>query len=146
MRITSKNFTPNGVIPNKFTCNGENVNPELEFEDVPAEAKSLALVIEDPDAPKGTWTHWLVWNINSTVNKLEENSVPLGAVQGLNSARTNRYGGPCPPSGTHHYHFKLYALDRLLELPADADRSQLGQSVINHFIAQAELIGICSHD
>lgn len=146
MRIKSSNFEQNGVIPAKYTCLGENINPELEFEDVPAEAKSLALIIDDPDAPKGTWTHWVLWNIDPATKRLDENSVPLGARQGLTSSGTHDYGGPCPPSGTHHYHFKLYALDAPLDLPDEADRSRLGQSIINHFVAQAEMIGVCSHN
>lgn len=144
MRISSKDFDYNGTIPAKFTCKGD-INPSLEFEDVPDGTKSLALIVDDPDAPKGNWTHWVVWNIDPATRQIEENSIPRGAMEGMTSSGTSGYAGPCPPSGTHHYHFKLYALDAPLDLPPTADKSQLGRTMINHVITQTDLVGVCSH-
>lgn len=146
MRITSTKFNNNETIPIKYTCKGENINPDLEFEDIPEGTKSLVLIVDDPDAPGGTWTHWTMWNIPPNTKTISENSVPEGAVQGVNSSGNAGYAGPCPPSGTHHYHFKLYALDKILDLPTDTAKGQLGQTIVNHFIAQAELLGTCSHE
>jgi len=140
MKITSSAFENNQLIPSKYTCDGENINPPLLISDVPTEAQSLVLIMDDPDAPMGTWVHWTLFNIDSKTIEIAEDSVPSGAIQGrTNSA--NNYGGPCPPSGTHRYFFKLYALDTELDLTAEADKAQIEQVMQNHIIDQAELIG-----
>ncbi len=142
LRISSPAFQSNGSIPQKYTCDGANVSPPLAFEGVPAGAKSLALIVDDPDAPVGTWVHWVICNIDATATGIAENSVPKGAVQGLNDFKRNDYGGPCPPSGTHRYFFKLYALDALLKLSANARKADLERIMQGHIVAQGELIGL----
>src|SRR5688572_13362636 len=104
LKIESNAFTDNGNIPVKFTCHGENINPEIEISDIPAASKSLVVVVDDPDAPGGAYTHWIMWNI-PVKSKIAENSAP--GTQGLNDKNENKYTGPCPPSGTHHYHFRV---------------------------------------
>ncbi len=139
MKISSPNFT-NGQIPDKYSCDGEDVNPALEVNEIPDQAKSLALIVDDPDAPAGDWVHWLVWNIQPNINRIEENSVPEGAIQGMTDFGYAGWGGPCPPSGTHSYHFKLYALDSLLELLPASDKADLEKSMQGHILEQAELV------
>ena len=143
MKITSPAFGNNQPIPSRFTCDGDNVSPPLVFSDVPDNAKSLALIVDDPDAPLGTWVHWVVFNIPKEVREIKENSVPQG-VQGLTSAGQPSYQGPCPPSGTHRYFFKLYALDATLSLQDKADKKTVEAAMQNHIVAQAELIGLYS--
>ena len=108
-QITSPVFENNGFIPKKYTCDGADVNPQLLIANVPARTKSLSLIVDDPDAPAGTWVHWVVWNIDPQTLEIKEHSVPNGANQGLNDFSKHNYGGPCPPSGTHRYFFKLYS-------------------------------------
>ncbi|MDE2311673.1 MAG: YbhB/YbcL family Raf kinase inhibitor-like protein [Patescibacteria group bacterium] len=144
MTITSPAFADGQPIPKKYTCDGDGVNPPLAFSGVPKEAGSLALVIDDPDAPSGTWTHWTLWNIDPATLLIAENSVPSGAVQGQTSSGQNAYGGPCPPSGTHHYYFKLYALDSKLTIPSFADSRALAQALNGHVMSQAQLVGTYS--
>jgi Raf kinase inhibitor-like YbhB/YbcL family protein len=141
MKITSTNFVEGGNIPSKFTCDGGDANPALRFEGAPAEAKSLALIVDDPDAPSGLFTHWLVWNIDPKTTAIEENSAPSNAIQGKNDFGKSSYGGPCPPSGTHRYFFKVFALDRQLDLPAGSKRAQLDAQMRGHIIGQGELMG-----
>jgi Raf kinase inhibitor-like YbhB/YbcL family protein len=141
MRIKTTAFQEGGNIPSKFTCDGPDANPPLRFEGAPAEAKSLALIADDPDAPGGLFTHWLVWNIDPKTTSVEENSAPSNGVQGKNDFGKSGYGGPCPPSGTHRYVFKIFALDRQLDLAADSKRAQLDAQMRGHIIAQGELIG-----
>lgn len=141
MKLESPAFAGNQSIPKKYTCDGKDINPPLKIEEVPTEAKSLVLIVDDPDAPFGTFTHWLVWNIDPKTTLIEENSVPEGAIQGLNDFGKNSYGGPCPPSGTHHYHFKLYAIDVLLDLPSSSKKSDLERAIKDHILDSAELIG-----
>lgn len=143
MKILSTAFGQGEAIPAKYTCQGNDINPPLSFSEVPASAKSLALIMDDPDAPMGTWVHWLVWNISAQTTLIAENSVPSGAVQGKNSWGKSKYGGPCPPSGMHRYFFKLYALDIMLSLSSTADKTQLENSMKDHVLAQDELIGTC---
>ncbi len=138
-RIKSSAFEDNTMIPSKYTCDGENINPELIIENIPQGAKSLALIVDDPDAPMGTWDHWIVWNI-PLLNKIGENSVP--GIQGLNSWGRNDYGGPCPPSGTHRYFFKLYALDTDLDLDQNSTKSELEKAMSPHIIAKTQIIGL----
>ncbi len=142
MNISSPAFKHNETIPSKFTCDGADMNPTLVIEGVPAEAKSLALIMDDPDAPRGTWVHWVVWNINPKIKEIKENTVPDGGKQGINDFRKHDYGGPCPPSGTHRYFFKLYALDMTLELGPNTAKAQLENAMKGHIIAQTEMIGL----
>jgi Raf kinase inhibitor-like YbhB/YbcL family protein len=141
IKVFSNAFESNGTIPKKYTCSGENINPSLEFEGIPEEADSLVLILDDPDAPMKTFTHWIVWNIEP-VAKIEEDSIP--GVEGMNDFRKIGYGGPCPPSGTHRYFFRVYALDKLLDLKAGASRKELESEMIGHIIAEGELMGKCS--
>lgn len=142
MKISSPAFRHNEPIPSKFTCDGADGNPALVIENIPAGAKTLALIMDDPDAPRGTWVHWVVWNINPKIREIRESAVPDGGKQGVNDFRKHDYGGPCPPSGTHRYFFKLYALDMALDLGPNATKAQLEAAMKNHVIAQAEMIGL----
>ncbi len=138
MELKSIAFNDNGALPSKYTCDGANVNPPLTIKDIPKEARSMALIVDDPDAPRGDWVHWVVWNIPITEN-IEEDSVP--GVQGVNDFGDNSYGGPCPPSGTHRYFFRIYALDTELDLPGSTNKRELEDAMRNHIIAKAELVG-----
>lgn len=140
LTITSV-FSADGIIPDQYGCRGKNINPPLDISGVPAGAKGLALIVDDPDAPSGDWVHWLVWNINPQTARLEEDSIPAGAVVGLNSYGSNRYEGPCPPSGPHHYQFKVYALDSLLDLSPAAGKPDLLAAMTGHILGQAILTG-----
>lgn len=142
LSITSKAFLPDGMIPSKYTCDGADVNPPLLIGTVPEKTRSLALIVDDPDAPVGIWVHWVVWNIGAGTKEIPENSVPPGALQGTNDFRKQGYGGPCPPSGTHRYFFKLYALDAPLSAPAGATKARIEEAMKGHVLAQAELIGL----
>lgn len=139
MKITSPEFEHNAMIPSQFTCDGEDINPPLIIEDIPPETKSLALIVDDPDAPMGTWVHWVVYDIPVT-NQIQEDSIP--GKQGMNDFRKKDYGGPCPPSGTHRYFFKLYALDQELNLEEGLSKKDLEDAMEGHILAQAELIGL----
>src|SRR5207248_2280768 len=141
MKISSSAFQEGGTIPEKFSKNGQNVSPELRIEGGPAEAKSLALIVDDPDAPVGLFTHWLVWNIDPKTTEIAEGSVPSGAVQGANDYPGNGYDGPQPPSGTHRYYFKIFALDKMLDLRAGAKRREVDGAMKGHVIGQGQLIG-----
>lgn len=140
MKITCPVLKADNFIPEKFTCDGDKINPPLKITGIPKEAKSLALIMDDPDAPGGTFTHWLVWNIHPVIKKIEKNSIPLDAVEGINSAQTEGYTPPCPPSGTHRYRFKLYALDQYLSLPKEISQSNLEKEIEKHSIEKAELV------
>jgi Raf kinase inhibitor-like YbhB/YbcL family protein len=140
IKITSAAFQQGENIPAKFTCDGANANPPLQFQGIPSAAQSLVLIVDDPDAPGGLFTHWLLWNIDPKTNSVGEGSVPKG-VKGTNDFGQTGFGGPCPPSGTHRYFFKIFALDRALDLPAGAKRSQLDAQMHGHIIAQGELMG-----
>jgi Raf kinase inhibitor-like YbhB/YbcL family protein len=142
MIILSPAFSDNQAIPKQYTCDGDGINPPLQFANVPSEAKSLALAVEDPDAPAGTWIHWLMWNIPPTVSQIAENSVPEGAIQGQGSSGQNVYGSPCPPSGIHHYIFTVYALDSKLALPSYSTAENLQAAMQGHIIEQAQIVGI----
>jgi Raf kinase inhibitor-like YbhB/YbcL family protein len=140
MKITSSAFQEGGSIPSKFTCDGGDTSPPLQIAEVPSGAKSLALIVDDPDAPSGLFTHWIVWNISPQTNGIAEGSAPKG-VQGTSDFGKSGYGGPCPPSGTHRYYFKIFALDRELDLRSGAKRSQLDAALKGNVIAQGELMG-----
>jgi len=139
MKLTSPEFEHNGVIPSKFSCQGDDINPELIIEDLPNDAKSLALIVDDPDAPMGTWVHWVVYDI-PVIPKIEENSIP--GRQGGNDFGRKNYGGPCPPSGTHRYFFKLYALDTQLNLSEGISKQDLEKAIHGHILDKTELIGL----
>jgi len=141
MKISSPAFAHNGVIPAKYTCEGEDINPPLEFSDVPNNARSLSLIVDDPDAPAGTWVHWLVWNIDPSLGRISEGQRNSDSLEGTTSFGRTGYGGPCPPSGTHRYFFKLYALDTILNLPTSASNQDLEKAMQGHIISQAELMG-----
>jgi len=141
MKITSSAFQNGELIPVKFTADGADVNPPLRLEGVPEGAKSLVLIMDDPDAPVGVWDHWIVFNIPASVTEISENSTPEGAVVGRNSWGRQEYGGPAPPSGVHRYFFKLYALDTTLNLPAGATKSQVESAMKGHILAEAQLMG-----
>lgn len=142
MVIKSYAFSHNDAIPSAYTCDGEDSSPPLEFSEVPRDAKSLALIVDDPDAPGGTWVHWVVWNIDPEVRKILAQQIPSGAKEGKTSSGGLGYEGPCPPSGTHRYFFKLYALDAMLDLPAATDGAALGRAMEGHILASAECIGV----
>ncbi|MGB3079439.1 MAG: YbhB/YbcL family Raf kinase inhibitor-like protein [Saprospiraceae bacterium] len=143
LKISSTAFQNNEPIPQEYTCDGKDINPPLDIDDIPMEAKSLALIMDDPDAPGGTWVHWVVWNIPIT-HHIRENEKP--GEEGLNNSDDHQYGGPCPPSGIHRYFFKVYALDTLLDLPADTRKEQLEKKMSKHIVAFGELVGLYSRD
>ncbi len=140
-------FEAQQPIPTKYTCEGENISPPLKFFQIPSGAKSLVLIIDDPDAPRGTFDHWIVWNIPPQVKELSEGAPELKKLassvkQGSNGYQKLNYQGPCPPAGKpHHYHFKLYALDTLLNLQEGASKQEVEQAMQGHISAYAELIG-----
>jgi Raf kinase inhibitor-like YbhB/YbcL family protein len=146
MQITSTAFIEGSMIPSKFTCDGWDISPPLEWKDIPAGTKSFALISDDPDAPMGTWVHWVVYNIPPTITGLGENVKPdkefkNGMRQGNNNWPKIGYGGPCPPSGTHRYFFKLYALDTMLDLKSGATKAQLLEATKGHVLAETQLMG-----
>jgi Raf kinase inhibitor-like YbhB/YbcL family protein len=146
--IKSGAFSNGGEIPRKYTCSGENISPALTWADVPAQARSLALIVDDPDAPGGVWTHWILWNLPVRATSLPEGvpasreTLPNGARQGKNDFGRIGYGGPCPPPGRpHRYYFRLYALGAVLDLKSGASRSELDRVMKPHVLAQAEWMG-----
>ncbi len=141
MRLTSSAFQPHQPIPSLHTCDGKNESPALAFGEVPAQAKSLALIMHDPDAPVGDFVHWVAWNIAADATDVPAGAPPAGAMEGINGAGKKGYFGPCPPSGTHRYYFELYALDTRLDLPASTTRDDLQSAMEGHQIARAELMG-----
>lgn len=146
MKLTSPAFKHGKEIPIKYTCDGADISPPLEFYDTPKSAETLALVCDDPDAPVGVWDHWVIYNIPASAPRLAEGVPPeqehaSGYRQGLNGWGRIGYGGPCPPRGAHRYFFKLYALDVELDLPPGAEKSDLEEAMRGHIIEQAELMG-----
>jgi hypothetical protein len=141
LTVTSSAFEHNGAIPVKHSCEGEDVNPDLEISGIPTEAVSLLLIMDDPDAPMGTFTHWVVWNIQVD-SQIAEDSVP--GIEGENSAGQVSYIGPCPPSGTHRYFFRVFALDTELDLESGSDRDIVEDSMNGHVVAYGELMGTYS--
>ena len=146
IKITSSVFENEGLIPPKYTCDGADISPPLQWEGVPEATKSIALISDDPDAPVGTWVHWVLFNLPADTKELAENvptdeSLPNGARQGISDFRRIGYGGPCPPSGTHRYFFKIYALDTELDLAPGADKSDLLNAMEGHTLGQGQLIG-----
>ena len=141
LSISSPAFEHGRPIPPHFTADGDDVSPELTITGVPDGAASLALIMDDPDAPMGTWVHWVVWNIPTETAVIEEGSEPGGSTGGRNSWSRAGYGGPAPPSGTHRYFFKLFALDTILDLPSTADKAALERAMEGHVVSAAELLG-----
>jgi Raf kinase inhibitor-like YbhB/YbcL family protein len=147
MNITSSAFLEAAPIPKKYTCDGENISPPLTIHNAHPDAKSLALIVDDPDAPGGTWVHWIVWNISAGVSEIPEGTALRDGLQGRTSFGNNKYGGPCPPNGLHRYFFKLYALDiATLNLPLTSDAAALQRALQGHVIADAKLMGTYSRD
>ena len=144
LSISSPAFKHQENIPSKYTCQGEDINPALRISGVPKTAKSLVLISDDPDAPMGTWDHWIVVNIAPTTTVIDESSIPKEAVQVTNSWKRSDYGGPCPPSGTHRYFFKLYAIDTMLFLTSSATKHDVEKAMQGHIIEKAELVGLYS--
>lgn len=146
MKLASSAFTNNGLIPAQYTCDGANISPPLNWDEVPPGTQSLVLIVDDPDAPEQTFVHWVVYDIPPTIRQLAEKNpadktLTNGAVQGANDFGSFGYGGPCPPSGTHRYFFQIYALDKKLSLAAGASKSQIITAMAGHILAKAELIG-----
>ena len=139
MKLKSPAFENNQLIPGRFTCEGDDINPALIIDGIPEGTKSLALIVDDPDAPIGTWVHWVVFDI-PVISKIEENSIPGKA--GANSAGKRNYHGPCPPSGTHRYIFKIYALDKELGLKEGAGKTAVEKAMEGHILDKAELVGL----
>ncbi len=142
MKITSPAFEDSDMIPATYTCDSDNVNPPLLISDVPEGTKSLALIMDDPDAPGEAFTHWIMWNIPPDTTRIEENDWVDGAEQGMNDGGDLGYTGPCPPEGIHHYYFRLYALDSVLDLQGEVTRMDLEMQISSHMIDEAELIGL----
>ena len=147
LKITSSAFEPNGVIPEKYSCEGEDISPPLRWSDPPPGTKGFALVSDDPDAPGGTWVHWVMYDLPADARELGEGfpkneTLPDGTKQGMTDFRRVGYGGPCPPPGSfHRYFFKLYALDTALNLPPRQTKQQLLKAMEGHILSQGELIG-----
>ena len=146
MKITSSSFKEGDLIPSKYTCDGDNVSPQLSWVGAPENTKSFAVISDDPDAPAGIWVHWVIFNIPSGVNELSENlpkdkNLENKAIQGVNDFGNNGYDGPCPPGGTHRYYFKLYALDAQLSKEKNMTKAQLLKSMEGHILGQAEIMG-----
>lgn len=144
--LNSPAFQEGGSIPAKYTCDGANLSPPLNWSGVPHEAKSFVLICNDPDAAGGEWTHWLLWNLPAPSRKLLEGfsakeKIANGAAQGANDFKNIGWGGPCPPSGTHRYVFTIYALDTTLQIPATSGKIQLMQAMSTHILAQGQLTG-----
>jgi Raf kinase inhibitor-like YbhB/YbcL family protein len=146
IKLTSSAFVENGLIPKQYTCDSKDISPPLKWESVPEKTKSFALICDDPDAPMGTWVHWVLFNLPANKRELPENLPPIatlpdGSRQGKNDFGKIGYGGPCPPSGTHRYYFKLYALDQPLDLKAGATKGQLLKAMEGHILAEGQLMG-----
>ena len=144
MQLKSPAFSQNGIVPAKYTCDGQNISPPLQIAETPENAKSLVLICDDPDAPGTTWTHWTVWNIDPTTTEIVEGKTPAGSTQGVTDFGEVGYGGPCPPSGTHRYFFKLYALDTMLNMSYQAKKEDIEKAMAGHVIDQAQLTGVYS--
>lgn len=140
MKILSPSFNDGDFISKKYTCDEDDINPSLNINNVPENTKSLVLIMDDPDAVSGLWTHWLVWNINPEIKVIEENS-RINGIYGKNDSGELKYGGPCPPSGTHRYFFRVYALDTMLNLNEGVGRKVLDNAMKTHIISSAVLMG-----
>ena len=143
LKVTSDAFENEAMIPAKYTCDGANISPPLNIGNIPEETQCLVLIVDDPDASARAWTHWTVWNIPVT-HHFKENTVH--GIEGINDFKQMHYGGPCPPSGTHHYFFKVYALDKILDIPSQTRKPDLEKEISGHIIAFGELIGLYRRD
>jgi Raf kinase inhibitor-like YbhB/YbcL family protein len=146
IKITSPAFEQGSMIPSKYTADGQNISPPLKWEGVPEGTATIALISDDPDAPIGTWVHWVMWNIPPNKKELSENippdqKLPDGSIQGITDFRRPGYGGPAPPSGTHRYYFKIYALNTKLDLPTSSTKAQLVKAMEGHILAEGQLMG-----
>ena len=141
LTVTSAAFAEGAAIAAKYTCDGVDASPPLLIGAAPAGTRSLALIMDDPDAPGGIWVHWVAWNIPPQTREIPENGMPAGAHQGHNNWKRNGYGGPCPPSGTHRYFFRLYALDTTLALAPSAAKADLQRAMEGHVLAAGQLMG-----
>ncbi len=144
--VTSPAFEDGGMIPKKFTCDGNDISPPLHIDGVPEDTKSLTLIADDPDAPSGTWVHWVLYNLPPATTELPENmpedeQLKDGARHGITDFQRFGYGGPCPPSGTHRYYFKVYALDTMLDLPGRATKADVVKAMQGHVLAEGQLMG-----
>lgn len=141
IQVTSSVFKNNDFVPIRYSCDGINVNPPLSILEVPENAKSLVLIVDDPDSPSGSFIHWLVWNIDPSIKEIKENSVPVGSIEGTTSWGKSGYDGPCPNTGTHRYFFKILALDEKLDLQPSTSIKELLEAVESHVLDQGEIIG-----
>lgn len=139
LKVTSPVFKNNDYIPSKYTCDGEDINPPIDIKDITENTESLVLIVDDPDAPIGTWDHWIVWNI-PPIPKIEEDSIP--GVQGINDFKRQDYGGPCPPHGTHRYFFKVYALNTKLNLNPNSRKKNIENAMKDHILSKGQIIGL----
>ena len=139
MRISSPAFEAEGRIPAEYTCEGDDINPEIRIEEVPEDTESLVMILDDPDAPSKTWLHWLVYDIPPGKSVIAEDSVP--GTEGTNDFDRRSYGGPCPPSGEHRYYFRVYALDARLDLGEGSFRSEVEKAMKGHVLDSGELMG-----
>lgn len=146
MQISSPAFSNNRKFPKEYGLRHGNISPPFDIGEVPQGAKSLVMITVDPDAPSGDFTHWLLWNIPPKTSFIDENEAPKDAVHGTNDFGNTKWDGPAPPNGTHHYHFKLYALDTMLELSAGCNRQEVEAAIKPHVLASAELVGTYSAD
>jgi len=141
LKVTSSAFKENGSIPVRYTCDGDDINPPLSISQVPAQTKSIAIVVDDLDAPGGSWVHWVMWNIPPSTRQVKENEAK--GLQGLNDFGRHHYRGPCPPrTGIHRYFFKIYALNCVLDLPASATKHDLEKVMSNNIVGFGELVGL----
>lgn len=141
MKITSSAFNQGSPIPAKYTCDGGDVIPPLKFEEIPQDAKSLALICQDPDSPSGDFVHWIIFNIEPQTSEIKEGEVPAETIQGMNDFGNSNYGGPCPSSGNHRYVFKLYVLDKKLDLTPETKKDEFREAIKDHIIEETELVG-----
>ncbi len=139
LKVSSSAFNEKELIPVKYTCDGANISPPLNIDHIPEKAKSLVIIVDDPDAPVGTWVHWLIWNIPVT-HQIKENKA--SGIQGINDFGKHKYQGPCPPGGIHRYFFKVYALDDIIDIPENTTKHQLEKAISEYIIAFGELVGI----
>lgn len=149
MRISSPAFEANRAIPKQYTCDGRDTSPPLSWSNIPDKARSLALIVDDPDAPRRTWVHWVVYNLPASSHGLPEaittSQLPAGAFEGMNDWKRAGYGGPCPPTGRHRYYFRLYALDTVLPDLHQPGKTKLLQNMSGHVLAEAELMATYEH-
>ena len=144
--VTSNAFKDGGMIPGKYTCDGDDMSPPIDWSGLPPETKSIAMISDDPDAPMGTWVHWVIFNMPPQLKGLPEDVQPdkvleNGAVQGMNDSRQIGYGGPCPPAGVHRYFFKVYALDTKVSLGPAATKKDLEKAMVGHILSEGQLMG-----